>query len=261
MIQNQNAQTKAIVTGGAQGIGFAIANQLVAEGCKSIALIGRDKDKGAKAVAKLEAAGAQVIFISADISDEKSALGAVEQASKKFGVINALANAAATSARASLLETTRENFDFIFHTNVLGPMLLMQGVVKGLLAAKQRGSIVNVLSMSGHGGQPFLTPYAASKAALAGVTKNAAYAYRKSRIRVNAVMPGWMDTEGEDLVQRKWHNAPDNWLEIAEAKMPMGQLVKPAQLAHLVAYMLSPNAGVMTGALVDYDQNIIGVGD
>ena len=261
MIQNQNALSKAIVTGGAQGIGFAIANQLVAEGCKSIALIGRDKEKGAKAVAKLEKAGAEAIFISADISDEKSALSAVEQASKKFGVINALANAAATSARASLLETNRENFDFIFHTNVLGPMLLMQGVVKGLLAAKQPGSIVNVLSMSGHGGQPFLTPYAASKAALAGVTKNAAYAYRKNRIRVNAVLPGWMDTEGEDLVQKKWHNAPDNWLEIAEKNAPMGQLVKPAQLAHLVAYMLSPNAGVMTGALVDYDQNIIGPSD
>ena len=93
MMQDQNAETKAIVTGGAQGIGFAIANQLVVEGCKSIALIGRDKEKGAKAVAKLEAAGAQAIFISADISNEKSALSAVEQASKNFGVINALANA------------------------------------------------------------------------------------------------------------------------------------------------------------------------
>jgi len=257
----QNVATKAIVTGGAQGIGFAIANQLVAEGCTSIALIGRDKAKGAKAVAKLEAAGAKAIFISADISDEKAGLAAVEQAAKTFGTINALVNAAATSARASLIETTKENFDFIFHTNVLGPMLLMQGVVKGLLEAKQPGSIVNVLSMSGHGGQPFLTPYAASKAALAGVTKNAAYAYRKNRIRVNAVMPGWMDTEGEDLVQKKWHNAPDNWLALAEANQPMGQLVKPAQLAHLVTYMISPISGVMTGALVDYDQTIIGPSD
>jgi len=78
---------------------------------------------------------------------------------------------------------------------------------------------------------------------------------------VNAVMPGWMDTEGEDVVQKKWHNAPDNWLEIAEKNAPMGQLAKPAQLAVLVSYMLSPGSGVMTGALVDYDQNIIGVGD
>ena len=261
MSSDQHAMTKAIVTGGAQGIGNAIASRLVAEGCKSIALIGRDKEKGARAVAVLEKLGAEAIFISADISDEKAALDAVAQASKKFGVINVLANAAATSARASLLETTRENFDFMFHTNVLGPMLLMQGVVKGLIAAKQPGSIVNVLSMSGHGGQPFLTPYSASKAALAGVTKNAAYAYRKNRIRVNAVMPGWMDTEGEDLVQKKWHNAPHNWLELAEKAAPMGQLVKPRQLAQLVSYMLSPNAGVMTGALVDYDQTIIGPHD
>ena len=258
MINNQNALTKAIVTGGAQGIGFAIANQLLAEGCKSIALIGRDKTKGAAAVAKLEKHDAKVIFISADLSDEKAALNAVEQANKALGTSNALVNAAATSSRASLLETTKENFDFIFHTNVLGPMLLMQAVVKALLAAKQAGSIVNVLSMSGHGGQPFLTPYSASKAALAGVTKNAAFAYRQNRIRVNAVLPGWMDTEGEDAVQKKWHNAPDNWLEIAENKAPLGQLVRPAQLAHLVAYMISPNAGVMTGALVDYDQTISG---
>lgn len=256
-----HSESKAIVTGGAQGIGMAIAAQLANDGCKSIAIVGRDMAKGAAAVARLEALGASAIFISADISNEKAALGAVDEASSRFGTINVLANAAATSARASLLETTRENFDFIFHTNVLGPMLLMQGVVKGLLLAKQPGSIVNVLSMSGHGGQPFLHAYSASKAALAAATRNAAYGYRKNRIRVNAVLPGWMDTEGEDAVQKKWHNAPDNWLEIAERNAPMGQLVKPAQLAVLASYMLSPGSGVMTGALVDYDQNVIGVGD
>jgi NAD(P)-dependent dehydrogenase (short-subunit alcohol dehydrogenase family) len=260
-VNKPHSESKAIVTGGAQGIGMAIAAQLANDGCKSIAIIGRDMAKGAAAVARLEALGASAIFISADISNEKAALGAVDEASSRFGTINVLANAAATSARASLLETTRENFDFIFHTNVLGPMLLMQGVVKGLLLAKQPGSIVNVLSMSGHGGQPFLHAYSASKAALAAATRNAAYGYRKNRIRVNAVLPGWMDTEGEDAVQKKWHNAPDNWLEIAERNAPMGQLVKPAQLAVLASYMLSPGSGVMTGALVDYDQNVIGVGD
>jgi NAD(P)-dependent dehydrogenase (short-subunit alcohol dehydrogenase family) len=260
-VNKPHSESKAIVTGGAQGIGMAIAAQLANDGCKSIAIVGRDMAKGAAAVARLEALGASAIFISANISNERAALGAVDEASSRFGTINVLANAAATSARASLLETTRENFDFIFHTNVLGPMLLMQGVVKGLLLAKQPGSIVNVLSMSGHGGQPFLHAYSASKAALAAATRNAAYGYRKNRIRVNAVLPGWMDTEGEDAVQKKWHNAPDNWLEIAERNAPMGQLVKPAQLAVLASYMLSPGSGVMTGALVDYDQNVIGVGD
>ena len=67
-----------------------------------------------------------------------------------------------------------------------------------------------------------------------------------------------MDTPGEDAVQKKWHGASDDWLQKAEAAQPFGQLVKPAQLAVLAAYMLSPQSGVMTGALVDYDQNVVG---
>ena len=112
--------------------------------------------------------------------------------------------------------------------------------------------------MSAHCGQDFLAPYSASKGALATLTKNAALAYRSNRIRCNAVLPGWMDTEGEDQVQKAFHGAADDWLEKAEAAQPMGQLVKPDQLAELIAWMAGPRSGVMTGALVDYDQNVAG---
>ncbi|WP_292404127.1 SDR family oxidoreductase, partial [Mesorhizobium sp.] len=183
---------------------------------------------------------------------------AVETAIAHFGTINALVNAAATSARGSLVETSEELFDQIFQTNVRGPFFLMQGVVAQLLARKAPGSIVNVLSMSAHCGQSFLAPYSSSKGALATLTKNVANAYRSNRIRCNSVLPGWMDTEGEAIVQKKWHDAPDDWLEKAEAAQPMGQLVKPDQLARLISYMVSPQSGVMTGSLVDYDQNIAG---
>ena len=133
--------------------------------------------------------------------------------------------------------------------------------MKHLLAEGRPGAIVNVLSMSAHCGQEFLTAYSASKGALAVMTKNVAHAYRSNRIRCNAVLPGWMDTPGEAVVQAKWHGAGPDWLEKAEAAQPMGQLVKPHQLASLVAYMVSPEAGVMTGALVDYDQKIAGAVD
>jgi NAD(P)-dependent dehydrogenase (short-subunit alcohol dehydrogenase family) len=255
----RNSTTRALVTGGAQGIGFAVAKQLAQEGCKAIALVGRSQEKGAVAVAELEKLGAEAIFISADVSDPADCSKAVETAVKRFGPINGLVNAAASSARGSLLETTPELFDFLFNTNVRGPFFLMQGVVRHLLDAKQPGAIVNVLSMSAHAGQSFLTPYSTSKGALAILTKNVASSYRKNRIRCNAVLPGWMDTPGEALVQKNFHNAPDDWLEKAEASQPMGQLVKPHQLAVLVTYMLSPQSGVMTGSLVDYDQNIAGV--
>jgi NAD(P)-dependent dehydrogenase (short-subunit alcohol dehydrogenase family) len=254
----RNESTRAIVTGGAQGIGFAVANRLADEGCAAVALVGRSRDKGEAAAEALKQRGVDAIFISADLADTAACGAVVAGALSHFGSVNALVNAAASSARGSLTETTPELFDFIFNTNVRGPFFLMQGLVRHLLETKKPGAIVNVLSMSAHCGQSFLAPYSASKAALATLTKNAANAYRANRIRVNAVLPGWMDTPGEAVVQAKFHGAGADWLEKAEAAQPMGQLVKPDQLAGLVAYMISPHSGVMTGALVDYDQNIAG---
>jgi NAD(P)-dependent dehydrogenase (short-subunit alcohol dehydrogenase family) len=88
------------------------------------------------------------------------------------------------------------------------------------------------------------------------LTKNVANAYRAKRIRCNGIQTGWMDTPGE--TQKTFHGAKDDWLAEADRRQPMGQLVKPDQLASLVAYMLSPGSGIMTGAFVDYDQNVAG---
>jgi NAD(P)-dependent dehydrogenase (short-subunit alcohol dehydrogenase family) len=255
---DRNHETRAIVTGGAQGIGFAVAEALADEGCQALALIGRSQEKGDKAVAHFKKSGVDAIFISADVSKVADCKRAVATAISHFGTINALVNAAATSARGSLVETSEELFDQIFDTNVRGPFFLMQGVVAHLLERKAPGSIVNVLSMSAHCGQSFLTAYSTSKGALMTLTKNVANSHRHNRIRCNAVLPGWMDTEGEDTVQKKWHDAPDDWLAKAEAAQPMGQLVKPDQLARLISYMVSPQSGVMTGSLVDYDQSFAG---
>jgi NAD(P)-dependent dehydrogenase (short-subunit alcohol dehydrogenase family) len=254
----RNAGLRAIVTGGAQGIGFAVARQLVSEGCRALVLVGRSPEKGARAVAEIEKLGAEAIFVSADVSSPDECARAVEAGLKRFGTINGLVNAAASSARGTLADTDPELFDKLFATNVRGPFFMMQGLVRHLLAEKKPGSIVNVLSMSAHAGQSFLTAYFASKGALAVLTKNVANAYRANRIRCNAVLPGWMDTPGEAVVQAEFHGAGPDWLEKAEAAQPMGQLVKTYELAGLITYMLSPQSGVMTGSLVDYDQNIAG---
>jgi NAD(P)-dependent dehydrogenase (short-subunit alcohol dehydrogenase family) len=253
-----HGETAAVITGGAQGVGFAIARQLAAEGCRRLVLAGRDPDKGDRAAAELKALGCSVRFVSVDLQNVDACLGLIDTTVAEFGTINALVNAAALGARGTLVDTSLELWDQMFDTNARAPFFLMQGFVKHRLAQGGGGSIVNILSQCAHCGQSYLAPYSASKGALATLTKNVANAYRFDRIRCNAILPGWMDTPGEDVTQRRYHGATDGWLQRAEAAQPMGQLCKPDQLAGLASYLLSHAAGVMTGALIDYDQNVPG---
>ena len=89
-----------------------------------------------------------------------------------------------------------------------------------MVARGAGGSIVNIITMSSHGGQPYLAPYVASKSALVGLTRNAAFAHRWDRIRINGVNIGWTETDGEDAIQRRFHDADDDWLEKAAAGCP-----------------------------------------
>lgn len=254
----RHADTVAVITGGAQGVGLAIARQLAAEGCRRLVLAGRDAAKGETAVAELSGLGCSVRFVPLDLQDTDACLGLIDSAVAEFGTVTALVNAAALGARGTLVDTSVALWDQMFDTNARAPFFLMQGFVRHRLARGGGGHIVNILSNCAHCGQSYLAPYSGSKGALATLTKNVANAYRFDRIHCNAILPGWMDTPGEDATQRRFHGATDGWLERAEAGQPMGQLAKPHQLARLASYLLSDDAGVMTGALIDYDQNIPG---
>lgn len=257
-MNNRNTDTIAIVTGGYQGVGLAVAQRLLSEGCTRIAIAGRNETMGSAVAADLSDGDREVIFVQTDTSVVADCHNLVDTTIARFGSVNALVNAAGTGQRGSILETTEEMWDQVMNTNARGPFFLMQRVAQHLVATGQPGSMVNILSMCVHCCQSYLSHYAASKGALATLTKNAANALRHHRIRCNAILPGWMDTPGEDATQKRFHNAPDDWLERAEAAQPMGMLVKPAHLASLAAYMLSGESGVMTGALVDFDQHIAG---
>ncbi len=253
-----NEQTRAVVTGGAQGLGFAIASRLIAEGCRQIAIADRDEAKGAEAAVRLSAQGCEVHFIAADISRIEDCRGLVAAAAERLGPLNALVNSAASTDRSGLLDTTPELWSRIMDTNARGPFFTMQAFVKQALDAGIEASIVNIVSMLYHCGQSFLAPYSASKAALVNITKNTAQAQRTNRIRCNAVACGWMDTPGEDAIQKRFHDAPVDWLRQVEAKQPFGRLIKVEEVAPLVTYLLSPQSGVMTGAVIDIDQHVTG---
>ena len=254
----RNQSTVALITGGAQGLGLAIATRLAREGARGIVLSGRSPEKGERAAKSIEALGTECLFVQADVSLAEDCYRLVSSSLERFGRVNSLVNAAAAPDRGTLLDTSLELWDRHFNTNVRGPFLLMQGVVRHLVETGQPGSIVNILSMVIHCGQSYLTPYSASKGALAVLTKNVANAFAPQRIRCNGIAVGWMDTPGESATQRKFHGVEENWLAKAEAAQPMGQLVKPDQVAGLAAYLLSPESGVITGALIDYDQRVSG---
>ena len=120
------------------------------------------------------------------------------------------------------------------------------------------GAMINVLSMSSHGGQPFISAYCGSKGALATLTKNIAFSLMRKRIRVNGLNIGWMDSPGEDRIQKEYHGAPADWLAKAEATLPFGRLIKPQEVARAVAYLASAESGLITGSLIDFDQSVDG---
>ena len=184
----------------------------------------------------------------------------MEALDQRFGRLDVLINAAGLSTRGSIEDTTPELFDRLMDVNARAPMLLMQAAVRIMRRERTEGRIVNIGSVASHGGEPFLTPYAASKAALTALTKNVAHAVLWDRIRANILNIGWMDTPAEDVIQRTFHTDGHDWLEGAENSMPFGRLLKPDEVAKAVAFLASDESGMMTGSVVEFNQSVLGGG-
>jgi NAD(P)-dependent dehydrogenase (short-subunit alcohol dehydrogenase family) len=250
-----------LVSGGTQGMGAAVARAAVDEGA-TVVVSGRRPDVGRACAAELTGRGGrEVVFVEADVADVAQAQGSVAEVVRRFGRIDCLVNAAGLTSRGSLVDTTPELFDAHVAVNLRAPFFLMQAAVRDMVARGEPGTIVNIITMSSHGGQPHLSPYSATKAGLVGLTRNAAHAHRWDRIRVNGVNIGWTETEGEDAVQREFHGAGDDWLERAAETLPMGRLGQPDDAAALVVLLLSDRSGVVTGSVVDWDQEVVGTSE
>lgn len=246
-----------LVNGGSQGVGAAVARAAVREGAV-VALTGRRPAPGEALVSELTAEGGKAMFIRADLADAGQASTAVGDVVAAYGRIDCLVNSAGLTSRGTLLDTTPELFDQHVAINLKAPFFAMQAAVADMVSRKAPGTIVNIITSSAHGGQPFLAPYVAAKAGLIGLTRNAAHAHRWDRIRINGLNIGWTETEGEDATQKKFHGADDEWREQAAAKLPMGKLGQPDEIADFVVLLLSDRSGVVTGSVIDWDQNVLG---
>jgi NAD(P)-dependent dehydrogenase (short-subunit alcohol dehydrogenase family) len=254
-----NLQGKvAVVTGGTQGLGAAIASVLAQRGAKGIVICGRNAAKGQAQAEHLRSFGTQANYVQADLAQVEACRQVLREADAQFSRVDILVNAAAITDRGTIVDTPPELFDRMMAINVRAPFYLMQEAILIMRREGIEGSIVNIGSMSAMAGQGFLAAYSMSKGALATLTRNTAYALLRNRIRVNGLNIGWMATEGEDRIQREFHGADEHWLERAAAQQPFGRLVDPVEVARCVAFMCSAESGLMTGAVIEYDQSIWG---
>jgi NAD(P)-dependent dehydrogenase (short-subunit alcohol dehydrogenase family) len=249
-----------VVTGGTQGIGAEIARDAARAGASGVCITGRNAANGASRLAELQKLGAKAVFVAADLARAAETAAIMPAALAAFGAIDGLVNAAGITDRGHIDDTSVELWDRMMAVNVRAPFILTQALVRHLKAAKQPGSIVNIITRSSHGGQPFLTAYATSKGALATLTKNNAHALRSDRIRVNGLNIGWADTPGEHAIQAR-DGKPADWLARSEPEQPFGRLIKPDDVSTLAVYLLSDASQMMTGALIDFDQNVMGAYD
>ena len=257
-LSSQFKDKVVIVTGSTQGSGAETAKLMAYRGAKGITICGRKEKEGLEVKKEIEKIGSECIFVKADLSKEQDCRNIVKLTDKNFGRINSLINVAGFTERGTILSTTMENYDMCFNVNTKAPFILMQDSIKIMIREKNKGSILNILSMAMHSGHPFLAAYSASKAALANITKNTANAVAGHNIRVNALNIGWTDTPGEDVIQKKFHDGGEDWLKKAEKKAPFKRLTKPIDVARAAAFFCSEESGLTTGSIIDYDQTVLG---
>lgn len=246
-----------VVTGATQGLGAAIARRLAAAGAAGIVITGRNADRGngvARGIA--EKHGIAAHFIAADFARVEDCRHVIHETERLFGRIDVLVNAGASTARGTILDTSPETFDALFATNVRGPYFLMQAAIRLMIAKGTQGAICSIGSISALAGQPFINAYCASKGALTTLTANTAFSVMANRIRVNQLNVGWMASDNERLIQAEAGD-PD-WEAKAMAHLPFGRLVDPEEAARAVNFIVSDDAGLMTGAIVNFDQSVWG---
>jgi NAD(P)-dependent dehydrogenase (short-subunit alcohol dehydrogenase family) len=246
-----------LVTGAAQGVGAATARLMAERGAAGLALVDRNAGKLAEVAEAITGTGCPAEAIAADLGEVARCFAAVDRAAERFGALHGLVNAAGLTDRGTIDDTTPELFDRIFAVDARAPFFLIQRALPCLLRAGG-GTIVNVVSITVHGGTPQLAAYVGAKGALAAMTRNIAAAVARDRVRVNGLNLGWTVTPNERLVQTGVHGRPPDWDVAVGRAQPFGRLLEPLDAARAIAFLASGESGLMTGALVDFEQQVMG---
>jgi len=243
----------ALITGGASGIGKATALKLASRGI-NVVISGRREELGAAAVKEIEAVatgGAKVRFIRNDVTDEDDAKAMIARIVSEFGRLDmAVNNAGISNETASLNRSDSSKFSAMVDTNVLGLYYCMKHEITQMLA-QGKGSIVNLASIAGLNGMPWAGAYAATKHAVAGLTKSAALDHAAQGVRINGVAPGAVKT---DIIAAQLEGNDPNYNEQTISAMhPMNRLGRPDEIANGIVWLLSDEASFVTGHIIAID--------
>ncbi|QQK81820.1 SDR family oxidoreductase [Salicibibacter cibi] len=240
----------ALVTGGASGLGLSVATRLASENNR-VVILDIKSEEGNHAVQKLASRGHAVTFKKVDVTDKDQINATVDEIYQQFGSIDFLVNAAGIINRVNAIDVTEEHLEDIMTVNVNGTIYACQAVFK-YMSRQKKGSIVNFRSMLSHYGSKNLLPYAASKGAIAQVTKSLAVDWAEHHIRVNAVSPGYIETNLSHGATKD----PD-FKERILSRTPQGRFGKPEEVAAVVSFCLSDHASFVTGADIPIDGGIL----
>jgi 3-hydroxybutyrate dehydrogenase len=238
----------AVVTGGGRGIGRAIATRLTRQGT-TVTVIGRSREALEEAVAEGDAAGLEV----GDVTDRAAFERAVESAASARGPISILVNNAGWAESGPFLKADISFFSEMWNVHVLAAVHATQMVLPGMIE-RGFGRIVNIASTAGLKGYPYVSAYCAAKHGLVGLTRSLASEVAKTGVTVNAVCPGYTETDlvraSVDRIAAKTGRSRDDAIAQITGGSPLGRLIRPAEVAASVVFLCSPDAAAVTGATI-----------
>ena len=242
----------AIVTGGANGIGYAIARRYVAEGAR-VTIADIDAAAGEAAARSLGDAR----FVAADVGDARQAENAIAETCRAFGGLDVLVNNAGVGKIIPFLETTNEDWDFMFDVNCKGMLWCSQAAARQMIEQGRGGKIVNLASQAGRRGEALVLAYCASKACVISMTQSMALALAPHKINVNGIAPGIVDTPFWVEVDKQFAKL-FGW-EIGEPKrkfvesIPLGRIEQPEDVTGTAIFLASAESDYMTQQTLNVD--------
>jgi NAD(P)-dependent dehydrogenase (short-subunit alcohol dehydrogenase family) len=237
----------AIVTGGSKGIGRAIATTFAGAGA-GVAVAARRLEDLERTAKEIEAAGGQALAVPTDVTEPVQVQALVDQTVDHFGTIDILVNNAGAAPFLSTLDQIRpEGFDKYFRVNFMSAFSCTKAVAP-ILLAKGQGCVLNVASVSAYIASPGLTYYASAKAAMVSLTRTLSREWAGYGVRVNAVAPGWIETEMNEQGRQM-----EDWNRTVVASIPLGRWGQPDDVAAAALFLCSPAASWITGSVLVVD--------